>query len=688
MPSLLEKRLIFVTGKGGVGKSTVAVALGLVAARRGQRTIVAELASQERVQRLFGHGGEHFQESELAPGLFTISIDPQHAMDEYLKLKLGALGHALGSSRLFAVFAMATPGMRELLSIGKVWELAQRERRTTGAAAYDLVIVDAPATGHGVGLLRTPRTFADIARVGPIAHQAGTIAATIADRSVTGVVAAATPEEMPIAETLALKESLERDGLGLDLVVLNALYPERFADAELEDLRAALGQHPLPGGRIRAQGSALRARPRASPAGAGRAPAPGAQRKPRRAPLRVCRSIGRDRSPEAGRRTRQPVVSIASLLEGKRVCVCAGAGGVGKTTTSATIALGLAAQGAKVAVVTIDPAKRLANALGLESLDNEPHRVADELLASSGLAVQGELWAMMLDPKRTFDELIERLAPDPERAAQIKANRVYQELSTAVSGSQEFTAIAKLYELDREHDFDFLVLDTPPARNAVDFLDAPQRLSAFLEGRALKALTLPTGLGMRVLGRGATPLLGALRRVTGVDLVTDLGTFFELLAGMTADFSARARQVEALLRAPSTAFMLVTSAQGEPIDEAIWFHRTLRESGLPFSAVVVNRVHHDLIGVRQPRNVRRALDPLLPRDLAERVAQNFRDYHLLAARDERNLARLKDELGGAPTLLVPQLDDDVHDLAGLVQMHGYLFGSQRERDRLIAGVVA
>ena len=143
-------------------------------------------------------------------------------------------------------------------------------------------------------------------------------------------------------------------------------------------------------------------------------------------------------------------MSIAELLEGKRVCVCGGSGGVGKTTTSAAIALGMAARGAKVAVVTIDPAKRLANALGLEELQNEPRRVGAERLASAGLEIQGELWAMMLDPKRTFDELIDRIAPDAERAAEIKANRVYKELSTAVSGSQEFTAIAKLYELDND----------------------------------------------------------------------------------------------------------------------------------------------------------------------------------------------------------------------------------------------
>jgi len=381
-------------------------------------------------------------------------------------------------------------------------------------------------------------------------------------------------------------------------------------------------------------------------------------------------------------------VSVASLLEGKRICVCAGSGGVGKTTTSAAIALGMAARGAKVAVVTIDPARRLANALGLERLDNEPHRVEEELLAGGGLELGGELWAMMLDPKRTFDELIDRLAADPGRAAEIKANRVYAELSTAVSGSQEFTAIAKLYDLHREHDFDLLVLDTPPSRNAMDFLDAPQRLNSFLEGRALRALFRPTGLGMRVLGRGATPLLLALRRVTGVDLLADLAAFFQLLAGMTADFSARAAQVEELLRAPSTAFVLVTTAQREPVQEAIWFHRTVRASGMPLAGVIVNRVHHDLLGERRAGDVAQALDGLLSPDLTARVAENFADYHRLAERDRRNIALLAEALHGDPMLLVPQLDDDVHDLEGLLRIHSYLFASAAERARMIDQLVA
>jgi anion-transporting ArsA/GET3 family ATPase len=228
---VLDRRLIFVTGKGGVGKSTVAHALGRLAAGHGQRVIIAELAAAS------DDGG--IDEVALAPGLFTITIDPQAAMEEYLRVKAGAVGGALAHSRLFGALTMATPGLRELLAMGKIWELAQLQRRTRDGEVYDLVIVDAPATGHGVAALRTPRVFADTARVGPIAHTAQRIAATLADRTFTAVVGVSLAEEMAVRETLSLADTLASDGLSLDLVVVNARYPERFDAAELERIGAA-----------------------------------------------------------------------------------------------------------------------------------------------------------------------------------------------------------------------------------------------------------------------------------------------------------------------------------------------------------------------------------------------------------------------------------------------------------------
>ncbi|MGH2872135.1 MAG: ArsA family ATPase, partial [Solirubrobacteraceae bacterium] len=329
-------------------------------------------------------------------------------------------------------------------------------------------------------------------------------------------------------------------------------------------------------------------------------------------------------------------MTVARLLEGKRICVCCGSGGVGKTTTSAAIALGMAATGARVAVVTIDPARRLADALGLRELDNEPRRVAPERLAAGGVQLRGELWAMMLDPKRTFDELIDRIAGDPQRAREIKANRIYRELSTAVSGSQEFTAVSKLDELAREGGFDLLVLDTPPSRSALDFLDAPGRLTSFLEGRALRAFVRPGGLGARVLGLGAAPLLAALRRVTGVDLVGELATFFGLLGGMTDEFGARAAAVQRLLRDETTAFLLVCSAQQEAIEEAIWFCRELERERIPLAGAIVNRVHAAAGAGRGAVDVQASLEPALGSELAARVVASFAEQRRLARRDARS----------------------------------------------------
>jgi anion-transporting ArsA/GET3 family ATPase len=239
--TVLDKRLVFVTGKGGVGKTAVAAALGLVAAGQGRRTIVAEVARRDDVARALAGEPGAFEEVPLAPGLHAISVDPQSAMEEYLADQLARpLADLLATSRLFAYFAAATPGMRELLTMGKLWELAQPERRTPGAEPYDLVIVDAPATGHGLALLDAPRTFADVAAAGPIARQARIIHGTLSDRAQTGVVVVATPQEAPVTEALELRDRL---GARVDLVVANAVRADRFTDADAGVLRDR-GGHP------------------------------------------------------------------------------------------------------------------------------------------------------------------------------------------------------------------------------------------------------------------------------------------------------------------------------------------------------------------------------------------------------------------------------------------------------------
>jgi anion-transporting ArsA/GET3 family ATPase len=251
MPSVLDKRLVLVTGKGGVGKTTVAAALGVLAAGRGKRTMLCEVAEQERMPRLFGAESVGHRELQLAPRLFGMSISPERAKEEWLhfQLRSSALAGMLGHSRLFQYLTAAAPGLTELVTIGKVWELAQLDRVTTGAAPYDLVVVDAPATGQGLAMLRAPQTFAGVARVGPVRRQALQIHAFVSNPEVTGVVAVATPEEIPVNETLELGERMREEiGLDLDAVLVNGVYPERFSAAEARLLRSVDGD-PSPSAR-------------------------------------------------------------------------------------------------------------------------------------------------------------------------------------------------------------------------------------------------------------------------------------------------------------------------------------------------------------------------------------------------------------------------------------------------------
>jgi anion-transporting ArsA/GET3 family ATPase len=242
---LLDKRLVVVTGKGGVGRTTVATALGLAAARAGKRVIVAEVAQQERMSRAFRREGVGYSETELADNFYAMSVDPQRALDEYLSEQIpGPLSGALLHNRIFEYFVAAAPGVRELTTIGKVWELAQLDRKYGSTARYDLVILDAPASGHGLALLHAPRTFGDIARVGPIRRRADMIHEFLRDPERTGVVSVALPQEMPVSETIEFRAKLHDEmGMETDAVVVNQLLPDRFSAEDSERIEAVNGDH-------------------------------------------------------------------------------------------------------------------------------------------------------------------------------------------------------------------------------------------------------------------------------------------------------------------------------------------------------------------------------------------------------------------------------------------------------------
>jgi anion-transporting ArsA/GET3 family ATPase len=357
------------------------------------------------------------------------------------------------------------------------------------------------------------------------------------------------------------------------------------------------------------------------------------------------------------------VNSVADLLRRKEICVCAGSGGVGKTTTSAAVALGMARRGKKVIVLTIDPAKRLANSLGLPELGNEETQVQID-------TGDGELWAMMLDAKRTFDDLVEWHAPDEETRDAVLNNRIYQELSNAVAGSQEYMAMEKLHELHNEGRYDLLVLDTPPTRNALDFLDAPKRLSRFIDSRSLQFFTSGGLFGVKVFSRGTGIVFSMLKRLTGIDLLQDLSDFFQSFGEMASGFRERADRVTDLLADSRTTFLLVTSPRYDAVDEAVFFHHRLQDAGMPFGAAVVNRMHEL---PAKGNGVADEVEDLLGPELGRKVASNLEDYRRLAERDRLSLETLRKRLGRKPMIEVPDMEDDIHDLEGLTAMGEYLF---------------
>src|SRR5687768_3517876 len=276
---------------------------------------------------------------------------------------------------------------------------------------------------------------------------------------------------------------------------------------------------------------------------------------------------------------------MTNVIDGADVVVCCGSGGVGKTTVAAAIGLAAAGAGRRVVVVTIDPARRLADALGLPGgLTGDPQRI---VLPDA----PGELWAMMLDTPAMFERVVRMNATSDEQVARIVQNRFYRNMADALSGTQEFMASEALYDLHADQRFDLVVVDTPPSRNALDFLEAPGVLARFLDHKVFRLIMLPTRTGFRMLSFASQPILRAIGRVVGSDALADAAAFFQAFAGMEGGFRERAEMVASLLQADTTRFVLVTSAHRETVEEAAWFADQLIGLGFGVEAVVANRVH-------------------------------------------------------------------------------------------------
>jgi anion-transporting ArsA/GET3 family ATPase len=381
-----------------------------------------------------------------------------------------------------------------------------------------------------------------------------------------------------------------------------------------------------------------------------------------------------------------PSFAVGQSLGSLQVVVCCGSGGVGKTTISAAIAMSLAAAHDKrVMVLTVDPARRLASALGLKGMGTDPVTVPRSRLRQAGLPARGEVVAAMLDMKSAWDRLIERYAPDRRTAQRILSNRFYQRISDAFVGSQEYAAMEALYELHEAGEYDCLVVDTPPSRNALDFLEAPTRLSDYVGANLLSWLAGPSRFGFRAINLAATPFLRIADRLLGSDVLADLAEFVRELQQIYGGVQRRARDVYRLLRSPAVGFVVVTTLEPSPFAEAEFFARKLREFSMPLRALVVNRVLPDSLRDLSARaaamsmlshsNVSSRLSTELElkvsRDTMEAVASTYLLFHDLAQRDSRQLSRLE-RLGGVPTARIPLFTDEVSELESLVRIAGLL----------------
>jgi anion-transporting ArsA/GET3 family ATPase len=367
--------------------------------------------------------------------------------------------------------------------------------------------------------------------------------------------------------------------------------------------------------------------------------------------------------------------SLSEVVEGHGVVICAGSGGVGKTTTAAALGLHAAERGRRTIVLTIDPARRLADALGLRDLGNEAREV--------GIGAKGMLSAMMLDQKGAWDQLVERYAPSPEVRDRILANRFYQNLSQSFAGSQEYMAVEQLSELHQSGRYDLIVVDTPPTRHALDFLDAPQRIADFLDRQVVRWFVKPyfsAGWAtLRTVNRTIGALFRRLEDATGVTALVEVSDFFVSMSALFDGFEERVQRVNRLLQSEETAFVLIASPDEQVLTEAEYFCRKVDELSVRLRAVVFNRVHLESAAARRgvdPAALTRMLARVIGAEQARRLAENFVRYETLARGDNLRLEAFRRQLPRRTIVAtVPNFDEDLHDLSGLRRMIPHLVGA-------------
>jgi anion-transporting ArsA/GET3 family ATPase len=707
---LFSKRVVLVTGKGGVGRSCVTAALARVAAQAGRRVLVADIGAEgddySPLAKIFGRERFPTEPEALAPA--SPADEALHGVTLFARAGQELFLASVLHNASVAKVAMSSDAIRKLLSagpsfreMGLFFQLLTylRKARADGSPEHELILVDMPATGHTLSLTGLPELLLGLVATGPIADALREGQRYLNDPATGGAYIVTLPETLPVSESLELLDGLAKTSMPAGGIIVNRIPTDPFTPEERAALSPVVSGQRVFGGEAFAReetcrreiarlvsqtslpilqisdypGTTSAVRDIAAELDGHRRGGGGATRDKARQGATLVEAEGSVAS-VAFTPTIPPGpddLTIASLLETKRILVCCGAGGVGKTTTAAALSLAAARMGRRVLVLTIDPSRRLAETLGVTRNPPEPVPLPEDRRAAANIQAPGSLEAWMLDPKLVADESVRRLTRTPEEAERVISNRIYQKVSSMVAGMHEYTAMEALHRLVNSGKYDLVILDTPPSRNALDFLEAPKRLSSLIDGRVFRAFLPGGGLVARAASNITQRIL---RAVFGEEFAGELsvfmGTFSTIFAALNVDVST----MREFLSQPDSAFLLVTSPAPETLTEAHFFRDKTHELGLPFRGYVLNRSRARTAGRAFPERA------LLGEDASPAALAGLGKLQLLgraeqvaAQRDRDLLAELRKRAGGeALAVAVPNLSEGADDMATLLRVSDML----------------